>query len=202
MSLDEPTRAEIRTMVLVTLPFPPLPVLAARVEQDDARLEDDDVTTSHTFIARGLDEAMARERASENRARRARQIDVFRRFLHAMAVEGFSCSDERLYQIYCGTTLEHIATYFPPGHPLDIRFQPLSSICKGDKVHAKMAEFMASQSVYYEDEVRIRRDQYMQQDYAQMLRACRDRLGHVITDEERARIDQALEEQKDDREEA
>ena len=196
MPADDPNRAEMRTMVLLTLPFPPLPVLAARVDEDDGRLQDDEVTTSHTFIARGLDEVMARDRPGENKARRARQIEVFRRFLYAMAVEGFSCTDERLFQIYCSSTLEHIATYFPVGHPLDIRFQPLSSICKGDRVHAKMAEYMASQSVYYEDGVPIRREEYLQQDYAHMLKACRDRLGHIITDEERARIDRALEEQE------
>ncbi len=196
MPVDDPTRAEIRTMVLLTLPFPPLPILAARVEQDDERLQGDTDTTSHALIARGLDEAIARDRASENSARKVRQIEVFRKFLHAMAVEGFSCTDERLYQIYCAITLEHVATYFPVGHPLDIRFQPLSSICKGDHAHTKMAEYMASQSVYYEDTVRTRRDQYLQQDYATMLKACRDRLGHIMTDEERARIDEALEQQK------
>ncbi len=196
MPYDDPTRAEIRTMVLLTLPFPPLPLLAARVEDDDGRLHDDVDITSHTLIARGLDEAMARDRASENRARRARQIEVFRKFLHAMATEGFACTDERLYQIYCATTLEHLATYFPEGHPMDVRFKPLASICKGDPAHAKMAEYMASQSVYYEDAVRVRRSEYIKQDYATLLKACRDRLGHIMTDEERARIDLALEEQK------
>ena len=195
--MDEPSRAEIRAMVLLTLPFPPLPISATRVEQDDERLHDDAETTSHTLIARGLDEAMARGRREENRARRARQIDVFRRFLHAMASEGFSCSDERLHEIYCTASLGHISTYFPPGHPIDIRFMPLSSICKGDSAHSKMAEYMASQSVYYEDAVRVRRDQYAQQDFATMLRACRDRLGHIMTDDERARVDRALEQQQE-----
>jgi hypothetical protein len=56
---------------------------------------------------------------------------------------------------------------------------------------------MASQSVYYEDAVRVRRDQYAQQDFATMLRACRDRLGHIMTDDERARVDRALEQQQE-----
>jgi hypothetical protein len=193
--MDEPTRAEIRAMVLLTLPFPPLPVSVTRVELDDERLHDDGETTSHTIIARGLDEAMARNRPEENKARRARQIDVFRRFLHAMAADGFSCTDGRLHEIYCMASLNHISTYFPPGHPIDIRFVPLPSICKGDKAHSKMAEYMASQSVYYEDAARIRRDQYVQQDFATMLRACRDRLGHIMTEDERTNVDRALQEQ-------
>ena len=52
---------------------------------------------------------------------------------------------------------------------------------------------MASQSVVFEDPVRVRRDQYVKQDYAEMLRACRDRLGHGMTDDERARVHQAAE---------
>ena len=188
-------------MVLLSLPFPPLPILATEVERDGGRLLDDVQITSHSLIARGLDEAMARNQPLENKARRARQIEVFRRFLHAMASEGFSCSDERLHQIYCTASLGHISTYFPPDHPIDIRFMPLASICRGDSAHTKMAEYMASQSVYYEDSVRIRRDQFLQQDFATMLRACRDRLGHIMTEDERARVDRGLQEMQE-REEA
>ena len=182
---DDPNR-EIRTMVLLSLPYPPLPVLAATTE--DGRLSGEQVTTSHSFIARGLDEAMARKDHRENRERKDRQLDVFRRFLHIMGTEGFFCAPDRLYQIYCGSTVEHIATYFPPGHPVDIRFEPLSSITKGDKAHAKMAEYMAAVSVLYEDKDQIPRSQYQQQEFTDMLLACRDRLGHVMTEEERARI--------------
>jgi hypothetical protein len=191
--MDDPGRAEIRAMVLLSLPYPPLPILVAGVEQDDGRLQDDELTTTHALIARALEESMARNRTSENDDRRARQVDVLQRFLHTMATDGFFCGEERLYQIYCFFSLEHIATYFPVGHLVDIRFQPLSSVTKGDKVHSKMAEYMASQSVVFEDPVRVRRDQYVKQDYAEMLRACRDRLGHGMTDDERARVHQAAE---------
>ena len=193
MSRDDPNR-ELRAMVLVSLPYPPLPVLAARVELDDGRLHEDASTalTSHTLIAHGLDEAMARNRPEENADRKERQMDVFRRFLHAMATEGFFMqSPEPLYQLYCRFTLEHIATYFPPGHPVDIRFQPLASITRGDPFHGKMAEYMASQSVLQEDSVPTTRAQYLQQDFAQMLFAARDRLGHVMTPDERARISES-----------
>lgn len=187
---EDPNR-ELRAMVLVSLPYPPLPVLAARVECDDNRLQEDASTclTSHTLIARGLDEAMARNRPEENDERKQRQLDVFRRFLHAMATDGFHMRDpEPLYQLYCRFTLEHVAAYLPPGHPVDIRFQPLASITRGDPFHAKMAEYMASQSLLQEDPVPVTRAQYLQQDYAQMLFAARDRLGHVMTPEERARL--------------
>jgi hypothetical protein len=181
---EDPNR-EIRTMVLLSLPYPPLPVLAATTE--DGRLSGEQVTTSHSFIARGLDEAMARKDQKENSERKARQLDVFRRFLHTMGTEGFFCLPDRLYQIYCAYTLEHIATYFPPGHPVDIRFEPLSSITRGDKAHEKMAEYMAAVSVLYEDKNPIPRSQYMQQTFTELLLACRDRLGHAMTEDERAR---------------
>jgi hypothetical protein len=71
---------------------------------------------------------------------------------------------------------------------VDIRFEPLSSITKGDKAHAKMAEYMAAVSVLYEDKDQIPRSQYQQQEFTDMLLACRDRLGHVMTEEEWARI--------------
>lgn len=180
---EDPNR-EIRAMVLLSLPYPPLPVLAATTE--DGRLSGEQVTTSHSFVARGLDEALARKDQKENSERKARQLDVFRRFLHTMATEGFFCLPDRLYHIYCAYTVEHIATYFPLGHPVDIRFEPLASITRGDKAHAKMAEYMAAASVMYEDKDPIPRSEYMQQSYADMLLACRDRLGHAMTEEERA----------------
>jgi hypothetical protein len=180
---------ELRTMVLLTLPYPPLPVLAARVELDDSRLQEDGVVTSHTFIAKGLEEALVRGDQQANKERKLRQLKVFQAFLHAMATEGFFCSPDRLYHIYCQFTLDHIATYFPPGHPLDIRFQPLSSISKGDACHGKMAEYMASQSVFHEDNPPIRRSAFAQRDFHEMLATTRDRLGHAMTDEERARLE-------------
>lgn len=186
----DPNR-EIRTMILLSLPYPPLPVLATRVERDDGRLHEDEVTTSHTFIAQGLQEATARNDPAFNAVRRERQQKVFQDFLHAMATEGFACDVERLYSIYCRFSLEQIASYFPPGHPIDIRFQPLSYIARNDKSHAKMAEYMAGQSLFYEDSPAITREQYLAQDFATMLLACRDRLGHVMTEDERARLDSA-----------
>ena len=185
--------AEIRAMVLLTLPYPPLPVFATRLEQDDERLQDDTLITSHTLVARGLNEAVVRNDKRENKERRARQLEVFQTFLHAMATEGFYCDSERLYLIYCRFTLDHIATYFPPGHPVDVRFEPLSSIVRGDRAHVKLAEYTASQSIYLGDPVPVPREHYLKLDYPDLLRICRDRLGHQMTDEERGRLHQLAE---------
>lgn len=181
--------AEIRAMVLLTLPYPPLPILATRVEEDSSRLKEDTLITSHTLIARGLNEAVIRNDQRDNKERKTRQLQNFRTFLHAMATEGFFCSPERLYLIYCRFTLEHIATYFPPGHPVDVRFEPLCNIVRGDKAHAKLAEYMASQSIYFQDETPVPREQYLKQEYHELLSTCCSRLGHLMTDEERAELD-------------
>ena len=184
---------EIRAMVLLTLPYPPLPVLATRIETDDERLLEDDaasVTTTHTLIAKGLTESMLRNDQDANDERRDRQKAVFQEFLHAMATEGFSTKDpERLYFIYCRFSLQHIATYFPEGHPIDIRFPPLSYMVKGDRGHTKLAEYMAAQSVFFEDQPPIPRDQFLNRELGDLLFQLRDRLGHVMTEEERERAE-------------
>jgi hypothetical protein len=189
MPASEDPNREMRTMVLLTLPYPPLPVLATQVDTEDGRLLDDDrVITSHTLIAQGLNDCMARGDQAFNQERMKRQQTVMQSFLHAMATEGFFCDVERLYLIYCRSTLEHISTYFPTGHPIDIRFHPLSYSVKGDAAHAKMAEYMAAQSLFFEDPSPITREQYLCYTFPEMLLAARDRIGHVMTDEERARL--------------
>lgn len=180
---------EMRTMVLLSLPYPPLPIMAARLEDGDGRLLDDDVTTSHTLIAKALNESAARNDAALNQQRMRRQREVLQAFLHAMATEGFFCDPERLYLLYCRYTLEHIATYFPPGYPLDIRFQPLSYMVKNDKAHCKLAEYLAAQCILFEDPAPITRAQYLCYEPFELFKAARDRLGHSMTDEERARVE-------------
>lgn len=68
------------------------------------------------------------------------------------------------------------------------RFHPLYYAVKGDSAHAKMAEYMAGQSLFFEDPSPITREQYLHYEFSEMLLAARDRIGHVMTDEERARL--------------
>lgn len=183
---------EIRAMVLLTLPYPPLPVLVTRIEDGDGRLGPDDVvTTTHTLIAKALTDSMARGDASLNDERQERQKRVFREFLHAMAVEGFATDDpEVLYAIYCRASTAHIATYLPPrDHPIDFRIPPLSHIVRGDRTHTRLAEYMAAQSIFFEDQPPVPRDEFLQREPRSLLFDLRTRLGHVMTEEEQARAD-------------
>jgi hypothetical protein len=198
MTGEEDSDREIRTMILLTLPYPPLPLLAARIELDDARLQDDGVTTSHTLLAKALYDSTWRNDASANTERRARQQLVLHEFLRVMAEEGFATEDpDVLYRIYCAFTIKHLATYLPPGHPMDIRFQPLSYIVKGDATHRKLAEYMAAQSIFFEDPAPTSREQYLRRKPSQLLFELRARLGHVMTPEERGRAARISEEELD-----
>lgn len=186
--------AEIRAMVLLSLPYPPLPVMAARIEADDARIIDTGgaagTTTTHTLIAKGMTECMTRDDPAANAERRQRQVRVLQTFLYAMASEGFATTDpDRLYEIYCRFSMDHIATYLPPGHPVDFRIPPLSSIARGDRVHTRLVEYMAAQSVLFEDQPPVPRSKYLLREPADLLFALRARLGHVMTLEERARAE-------------
>lgn len=183
--------AEIRAMVLLTLPYPPLPVMAARIEADDGRIintSDDAVTTTHTLIAKGMTECVTRDDPAANAERRARQVSVLQTFLYAMATEGFATTNpDRLYEIYCRFSIDHITTFLPPGHPVDFRIPPLSYITKGDRLHTRLADYMAAQSILYEDQPPVSRAEYLRLEPRDLLFTLRARLGHVMTLEERAR---------------
>lgn len=188
MTGEEDSDREIRTMILLTLPYPPLPLLAARIEPDDGRLHDDGVTTSHTLLAKALYDCTWRNDPAANAERRGSQQRVLHEFLRVMAEEGFATTDpDRLYRIYCAFTIKHLSTYLPPGHAMEVRFQPLSYIVRGDATHRKLAEYMAAQSIFYEDAVPITREQYLRRKPSELLFELRARLGHVMTPEERER---------------
>jgi len=180
---------EIRTMILLALPYPPLPVSVAHVVADECRATGDAaVTTSHALVAQCLNGAVARADEAGNRARQPRQRAALQRFLHGMATAGFFGTPLDVYGIYCGATLEHVASFFPEGHPLDLRFLPLDSVCAGDGTHRKMAEYLAGQSVLFQDDPPVPREAYLRLSYPEQLLVARSRLGHAMTQEERAAL--------------
>jgi len=186
---DEDPFREMRTMILLSMPYPPLPVIASKVEDGNGALGEKIVTTTHTFIARCLDAAAARNDKEANTARRKRQTEVFQRYLHALASYGFFEQPPGLYDLYCAFSREQIQTYFPEGHPLDLSFMPLSSICRGDPAHIKMAEYMAGQSILFNDEPLVTREDYLQREFGDLILMHRHRMGHAMTPEERARLE-------------
>lgn len=187
--------AEMRTMILASLPYPPLPVQVSGAE-DMVLSGEDRVTTTHNIIARCIDDHALRCRSdrSHNDKVRDKKRDIFQRFLHMMAVEGFEAEPQRLYEIYRDFTAEHIYAYFPENCPTpSLNFMPFAYVSKGDPVHRKTAEFMAAQSVLFLDEPPISREEYLRKSYGSLLIIARDRLGRVATDDDKKQIQEDVE---------
>lgn len=171
---------EVRAMVLVTLPYPPLPVIAFKLASDEQLECEETITSSHNIVAMALNHAMYMNDNAANSVRRTKQQDVFREFLHAMAVKGFDLNQEDLYNLYCDFARRHILCYGPS----DLQFKPMNCIYKGDAIHAKMCEYMAGQSIFYEDKIQVSAQEYAKKSYGELLVELRARLGHTMTPEE------------------
>lgn len=180
---------EIRSMILASLPFPPLPVEVSAVEEGGMVLGEERVTTSHALLAQCLQIAAAKGDSCANKERHTKQIDIFRRFLHAMAVEGFEMSAEELYGLYCDYTRQQLESYFSDGHRVEILFKPMSYVAKRDSVHQAVCEYMAAQSILFEDPIPTDVKFYQTKSFACMLEMARDRIGHTMTEEEREETD-------------
>lgn len=187
------TARELRTSILVSTVFPPLPVAVSRVESDGMRATGEEVVvTTHTILAQCLDGCALRNDPTENARRKARQLDVFRRFLHAMAERGFTFSGPDLHSLYVTFSREHIATYFPEGaRQPEVRFMPYDYQTPGDATHTKLVEYICAQSLLFEDPEPIKPADLAKTSFGDLLTIVRDRLGHVATPNERAQISEA-----------
>lgn len=183
--MSEDSLREIRAMILLSLPYPPLPMQVCQVEEDANLVSTDDATTTtHSLLGLCLNNAVVRNNAKENKEREIKAKAVFQQLLHDMATHGFDATDEDLYSIYCKASHSHIAAYFSNTPAPHIAFRPLHYITNGDKTHRKMCEYMAGQSVLFEDEPPKTTEDFANQSYAELLRKTRDRLGHIMTHEE------------------
>ena len=167
-------------MILLSLPFPPLPI---RVEKTDslelsARGEDRD-TTSHTLIAKVLNDAAERNDQGANARRNKRQMEVFQRFLHALGGGGFDADAKGLFTLYCDYTRLHIHTYFENAPPPPIFFGRCEDVARGSPVHLKMCEYMAGQSILFGDKPPVARREYERKGYGSLLLMARARLGRM-----------------------
>ena len=189
--------SEQRAMVLLTLPYPPLPVIASSIEADSSRVDGERVTTTHTLLSVCMNDKALRNDRIDNERRQIRQRQVFRSFLYGMASRGFDLEGEELYKFYCDFSKMHIDTYFaegfgaPPIVPFSVPpivFEPLHNIARGDTAHKKMCEYMAAQSLIFHEENKTR-EYYASFEFIDLLKQVRSRLGHVMTDDERKLAD-------------
>lgn len=184
----DPTR-EMRAMYLVALPYPPLPCAVTSVDPDSQVAGPEVVTTTHTIFSECVKQSMARNDPAANEARMRRQQATLQQFLHDMAHRGFQADAETLYGIYAQYTTLHVATYFPDGARYEgVRILPYGHMCAGDRAHAKLCEYLGGQSVLHEDPAPLTAESLASESPDRLLFMCRDRLGHVATEDDMTQI--------------
>lgn len=195
MSVD--SLREIRTMVLLSLPYPPLPVYVRAVDALELSAQGElTETTTHTLLARCLNAEAERNDPERNARRKTRQSEVFQRFIQDMAVRGFDLEATELFDFYCDYSKQHLLTYFEEGElRMDVTFARLEDAPKGSKTHAKMCEYMAAQSILFRDNPPKPRSHYERKGYSSLLLMVRDRIGHKMTEEEHARAVEIMKEE-------
>ena len=159
-------------MILCALPFPPVPVQAARFE-DGNLLGAAQVVSSHDIISHLLEAACLFKDAKANAERRRRQTEVLRCLMMDLVKDGI-VGGERLYRLYCTHTAAHIGCFYPAGSPPELRFLPFDYVCKGDPVHRAMCAYMAAQSILLGTKSTV--SEWTPFGFPELLAAARDRL--------------------------
>jgi hypothetical protein len=169
--------AEMRAMILVALPFPPMPVYASKLEADSSQVAQDRVIiSSHDVLSNLLLSAM-HGRMNSHTERRERQRMVLKSFLKVLLTqENPSVAD--LHQLYCTATRLHIGTFFAKDKAPPIEFVPLSNAApRGCVVHQQMCDYMAGQARLLEESGRLCAQDWHDLEYPYMLHLCARRLA-------------------------
>lgn len=178
MARNHDGNMEIRAMILSALPYPPIPVSLRRLDEDN-RLGDGVVQTTHDILSHLLEDACARHTVSQNKSRQQVQQYVLRQFLEELVKDGLQSVPD-LYKTYCKFSNMHIGSYLyavNSGQPLpEVRFEPLHSVCKGDVVHTSMCQYMAGQARLLEFTDGLCAQDWACREYADMLVIARDRI--------------------------
>jgi hypothetical protein len=139
------TTQELRAAILGSLPYPPIPVSLSRIEEGSNRLGGEVVQTTHDLLSVLLSDACVKHTVSENMERQEKQKAVLQNFLRDLVRNGLQPYPE-LYQTYCSYSLQHISTYAAAAANPDICFLPHDHVCKGDRTHLRMCDYMAGQA--------------------------------------------------------
>lgn len=170
--------AEIRAMILLALPYPPLPVRCLRCVVGESTLGEEATITTHDVISRLLEDALNRKTPTAHKEREQRQqkvcIDFMRELVDICGQR--EIQPEELYQLYCRFTSAHIATFFDDQNsspPLEI--QRMDSVQVGDNVHKRVADFMAGQAILLGDKDSTH-ELWKNTPLPEMLLQCKERL--------------------------
>ena len=142
--------AEIRAMILLALPFPPLPIRTRRVLDDESRLGGEVAGSTHDVLSQLIKKAQEEQQPPEVHAvRKKRQVAALQAFMQELleAHEDPGFNPAALYQIYCKYSIRHIETYFDADKPPPpVNLLGMGAIERGDNVHLQMCDYMAGQA--------------------------------------------------------
>jgi hypothetical protein len=167
---DDPLR-EMRTMVLVALPYPPLPVEVHKLSVDDGTIIDNEtdeykVASTHDIISVCINACVQKDDKQFNEQRRQKQTIVMQDFLRNLATGGFELEGEDLYHFYCDYSYRHIASYFHDNDKPELRFKPYAFININDEFHKKLVEhYLAHKIVIDSEDTDVKPDENARQEH-------------------------------------
>jgi hypothetical protein len=140
---------ELRSIALAAFPCPPLPLLGSRVNDGFSQTD----FSSHDLIAQFLQICMKVCTDAQHDARRNAQLHALDQYVNNIVScvdpKTMGCEIHAVYAAMCNYTRVHIITYLPWMPDADIRFLPISQVCKGDVVHKGAVEHLLAQQLLY-----------------------------------------------------
>ena len=144
---------EIRSMVMVSFPIPPLPLIVCKEMEDELSFvhADHAVTSSHDLVAHLINVTCVVASSAVNAQRMKRQKEIMDSFFDKIDShrEEVNHSEEWCYKAATEFTRIYTASYMQKSTDVDMRFVPASEIDRNHKVFRKMIEFQKAQDILY-----------------------------------------------------
>lgn len=187
--MSDDAMREVRSMVLLTSPCPPLPLLA-NLETFDRDMEDrvvtDAVSNSHDLIAHLMNRAIHVQVNTrdfhEQRVlkQRAAEKTLFES-IDQMTDDG-SMDVEKVYSAFQRYTRDYVASFLSPQANHDLRFMPLSEVCLSDPILLSARSFVKAQDTLYGRHPSIAPDGVADKSidimtYSDTIRVCANRIA-------------------------
>lgn len=143
--MDFDNNADIRALILISQPFPPLPILALRDNSEDYLY-----MNSHDLQAHLLNISCTNNSQSMHSYRQEKQADIYNMFMHD--IKSTRPDANLLYDIYCKHTRSLLSLYIynTQEQIADIRFQPLNDILYSDSITKHMQEYTKARATITE----------------------------------------------------
>jgi len=156
--MESPAILEQIAMYMVALPCPPLPIkvnvdnYSGFDEEEDIPNEKKEVIcSSHDLLAGLIICAMHRNNISLNQIRKAKQIEITKKFIQGL-IEKFHVEEDvdvdSFYNM-CGTfTADYLESFDDPQHPSHgVHIMNMDEVQVGDKVHKSCCSWHVAQEI-------------------------------------------------------